>query len=135
MYDPSFIAHRRPRPSLAAFCKMLFRYGRGRAEQFRLHPTLGSLLNFVPPLFCVYLVSLILAGLFLPQVLSVALIPVGCYALILLVHVLVSIAGRWGWKALRAAPLIVLTHFLYGVGFWCGLFTRLARPAADKPVP
>ena len=26
-------------------------YGRGRAEQFRLHPTPGSALNFVPPLF------------------------------------------------------------------------------------
>ena len=55
IYDPQFVVHRRPRPTLQAFCKMLVTYGRGRAEQFRLHPTPGSTLNFVPPLFCLYL--------------------------------------------------------------------------------
>ena len=38
-YDPEFIVHRRPRRTLGAFCKMLMNYGRGRAEQFRLHTT------------------------------------------------------------------------------------------------
>src|SRR5207302_3883643 len=52
LYDPEFIVHRRPRPTLRAFITMLMTYGRGRAEQFRLHPTPGSILNFVPPLFC-----------------------------------------------------------------------------------
>src|SRR6185503_133113 len=52
---PQFLVHRRPRPTLKAFCKMLLTYGRGRAEQFRLHPTPGSALNFVPPLFVLYL--------------------------------------------------------------------------------
>ena len=37
IYDPVFFVHRRPRPTLKAFCKMLMNYGRGRAEQFRLH--------------------------------------------------------------------------------------------------
>src|SRR5207253_2896434 len=58
IYDPEFFVYRRPRASLRAFAKMLMTYGRGRAEQFRLHPTAGSMLNFVPPLFCVYLVTL-----------------------------------------------------------------------------
>ena len=52
--------HRRPRRSLKSFFKMLMTYGRGRAEQFRLNPTFGSALNFVPPLFCLYLVALAL---------------------------------------------------------------------------
>src|SRR4029077_9061028 len=52
LYDPQFIIRRRPRHTLKAFVKMLLNYGRGRAEQFRLHPTVGSALNFVPPLFC-----------------------------------------------------------------------------------
>src|ERR1700741_3102494 len=59
IYDPELIVHRRPRHSLKAFCKMLMTYGRGRAEQFRLHPTPGSALNFVPPLFCLYLAALL----------------------------------------------------------------------------
>src|ERR1043166_7694638 len=58
IYDPALIVYRRPRHTLKAFCKMLMTYGRGRAEQFRLHPTPGSALNFVPPLFCLYLAAL-----------------------------------------------------------------------------
>ncbi|MDB6023535.1 MAG: hypothetical protein JWQ04_3392, partial [Pedosphaera sp.] len=62
LYDPELIVYRRPRSNLRAFAKMLLNYGRGRAEQVRLHPTLGSAPNFVPPLFCVYLLGLVLLG-------------------------------------------------------------------------
>ena len=58
IYDPQLLVHRRPRSSLKSFARMLMTYGRGRAEQFRLHPTPGSALNFVPPLFCLYLLAL-----------------------------------------------------------------------------
>ncbi len=51
LYDPEFFIYRRHRRTLKAFIKMLMNYGRGRAEQFREHPTFGSTLNFVPPLF------------------------------------------------------------------------------------
>ena len=51
LYDPAVIVFRRPRRTLKAFARMLWTYGRGRAEQFRLHPGWGSVLNFVPPLF------------------------------------------------------------------------------------
>ena len=58
LYDPAMFVWRRPRPTFKAFRRMLLNYGRGRAEQFRLHPTLGSAPNFVPPLFCLYLALL-----------------------------------------------------------------------------
>ncbi|MEY2428191.1 MAG: hypothetical protein QOJ40_1076, partial [Verrucomicrobiota bacterium] len=38
IYDPELVVHRRPRATLRAFARMLMTYGRGRAEQFRLHP-------------------------------------------------------------------------------------------------
>src|SRR5512136_1687945 len=57
LYDPEFIVYRRPRRTLKAFARMLMTYGRGRAEQFRLHPTFGSALNFIPPLFCTYVLA------------------------------------------------------------------------------
>ena len=62
LYDPELFVHRRPRSSIKAFAKMLMTYGRGRAEQFRVHPTFGSALNFVPPLFCVFLIALPFLG-------------------------------------------------------------------------
>jgi succinoglycan biosynthesis protein ExoA len=122
LYDPAFRVRRRPRRTLGAFARMVFGYGRGRAEQFRLHPTRGSLMNFVPPLFCLYL----LATPWLPGLL------------------------RWGWAVYGSAllwqaaaarglnpmqrmgipPLIFLSHIGYGCGFWRGLTRRFPRPGS-----
>lgn len=122
IYDPQFMVHRRPRRTLKAFCKMLLNYGRGRAEQFRVHPTPGSALNFVPPLFCVYLVALIFV---LPWLGFRALVPLGFYAVALVLQSLALLPLGGPVKSLAALPFIVLTHLLYGLGFWRGLFTKL----------
>ena len=125
LYDPHFSVQRRPRPSLSAFGAMLMTYGRGRAEQFRLHPTPGSALNFVPPLFLVYLVGwpvLALAGI-LPA--RWGWLPLAFYGVALLGQTIVN-AARFGvGKGLAAGPLVAATHLLYGLGFWRGLFTRV----------
>lgn len=120
LYDPDFMVHRRPRPTLKAFVKMLFNYGRGRAEQFRLHPTPGSVLNFVPPLFCLYLVLAPFFGL-------LGLVPLGFYAVAVVGQTLGSAATKGFGKAVLALPLVVLTHICYGIGFWRGLFTKVQR--------
>jgi succinoglycan biosynthesis protein ExoA len=145
LYDPEFMVHRRLRPSLPSFFKMLVTYGRGRAEQFRLHPTPGSALNLVPPLFVVYLGLLLgwhLAGSagLLPQralldAVRLALnVPVLGYCAVLLVQAGVSVGSKGLGRGLASVPLVVAAHLLYGVGFWRGLFTRLQAPAAAPPV-
>ena len=130
VYDPDFLVHRRPRADLRSFARMLLTYGRGRAEQFRLHPTIGSALNFVPPLFLVYLVVLgpLLAFCSMGKLL---LLPLALYVLALLGQG--ALLARRGHPlfALGALPLVVLTHVLYGWGFWRGLFTPL-KPAAER---
>jgi len=126
LYDPDFAVYRRPRHSLAAFVKMLMNYGRGRAEQFRLHPTPGSALNFVPPLFCVYLVVAALLRGWL-------LWPLAAYLAVVLVQTL-ALSRKSVGSFLRVVPLIVLTHIFYGLGFWRGLFTSL-KAAPDKARP
>jgi len=145
IYDPQFFVYRRPRPTFKAFAKMLMTYGRGRAEQFRLHPTFGSALNFAPPLFLLYLAGLTGLVFFVPMWMkAVLLAPLALYALLVLAEA-VSLSmlqqpaqivpdkassARSGiaerlLSGLATAPLIVLTHVLYGFGFWRGLFTRL----------
>ena len=108
-------------------------YGRGRAEQFRLHPTPGSALNFVPPLFCLYLVALPFL-LALTPIGKVCLVPLAFYALAVLVQAVLLAAGGRVFQSLAAIPLIVLTHVLYGLGFWRGLFTPL-KPRGQEPPP
>lgn len=136
VYDPDLIVHRHPRPTLKAFCKMLLNYGRGRAEQFRLHPTLNSAANFIPPLFVLYL-------LILPYLLwrfpyaearaqfdwyfPVFIVPLVLYALAVSVQGLVAVKKRIFWLP-AIMFLIFLTHFLYGIGIIRGMFTTPKPP-------
>lgn len=121
IYNPEFAVLRRPRTTIAAFCKMLMNYGRGRAEQFRLHPTFGSAPNFVPPLFLTYL----LACPFLPLW---ALCPLAAYAVVVALQVF-ALDRNILFSIPRLAPLIFMSHLFYGAGFWKGLFTRLKKSA------
>jgi hypothetical protein len=138
IYDPGFIAHRRPRPTLRAFCRMLFTYGRGRAEQFRRHPTPGSMLNFVPPLFLLYAVgcgigaALLGAGL-VPKWVAWGGLPMVAYSAAVVGQTLALVPGHGLVRSVAALPLQVASHLFYGAGFWRGLVTRLRQPG-DRPV-
>ena len=143
IYDPELVVQRRPRRSLAAFSRMLRNYGRGRAEQFRVNPTFGSALNFVPPVFCLYLANLLALFLVtLPWVrplpwllLSVAALPLSLYVLILFVQTVALIPSRGLRSSSLALPLLAWTHIMYGFGFWRGLFTHLERDRKVETVP
>jgi hypothetical protein len=125
-YDPEFVVYRRPRATLPAFTRMLFTYGRGRAEQFRLHPTAGSTLNFAPPLFWVYLVAT-------PWLPAGFLWPWLAYAFALIAQAL-WLPGLTLGQRLVLPFLILLCHLAYGAGFWRGLFTPLKRSRESAPV-
>jgi cellulose synthase/poly-beta-1,6-N-acetylglucosamine synthase-like glycosyltransferase len=135
IYDPEMVLHRRPRHSLKAFARMLMTYGRGRAEQFRVNPTPGSALNFVPPLFCLYLVALPAALWLGAWFAKLFLLLLAAYAVAVLGQTAVLVPRGSVLRAIAALPLIVLTHILYGWGFWRGLFTTLKPPGQQSPVP
>jgi cellulose synthase/poly-beta-1,6-N-acetylglucosamine synthase-like glycosyltransferase len=125
LYDPAFIVQRRPRPTLKAFVRMLLTYGRGRAEQFRVNPTLGSALNFVPPLFCLYLLGLGALPWAWPWLLG----PLALYLLAVLIQAAILLPIGGVLRSVAAIPLIILSHVMYGLGFWRGMFlTKLTTP-------
>ena len=124
IYDPELIVHRRPRPTLKAFIKMLMNYGRGRAEQFRLHPTPGSAMNFVPPVFVLYLLALP----FLPWPLDIPLL--AYFVLVLIQASVILPRGKFIWLPAQVG-LIFLSHVFYGLGFWRGLFTKPRPPSRE----
>ena len=158
IYDPDFVVQRRPRSNLKSFARMLKTYGRGRAEQFRVNPTFGSALNFVPPLFLVYLIAVVTTLILVPAIGKLLLLPLALYVAVVLVQaaMLVKVPNPKSkieapgsastgpqppgfatrlLRALAVIPLIVLTHVLYGFGFWRGLFTSLKPPGVATPVP
>jgi cellulose synthase/poly-beta-1,6-N-acetylglucosamine synthase-like glycosyltransferase len=163
MYDPEFIVHRRPRPNTRAFRKMLMNYGRGRAEQVRLHPSSGSLLNFAPAGFVLFWFSLVVAfatyGWWswlseetVPETIFFRAFGVAIVLYLLGYGMPVFVSGHRNArfpqalgigtsgdnpKAIEVSPvhqwgLIFRCHFLYGMGFWKGLFTSLKKPK-DRP--
>jgi succinoglycan biosynthesis protein ExoA len=121
LHDPDLLVFRRPRPNFAAFCRMLLNYGRGRAEQVRLHPTLGSAVNLVPPLFCLFLAVLP----FLPRYFDWVMAAYGAAVLLQALAVLPL-------KKLHWLPLIMFliftSHVGYGLGFWRGCLTKPKPP-------
>ena len=130
LYDPEMIVHRRPRSNFKSFAKMLYSYGGGRAQQFRLHPTAGSFINFVPPAFCLYLLALlvVLPMRILPVWASILVsIPLALYLMAVLVQTLAVMARTSFLAGLRALPLLALTNILYGAGVMRGFFSRIAH--------
>jgi glycosyltransferase involved in cell wall biosynthesis len=131
LYDPEFLSRRRPRRTLKAYAKMLLFYGGGRAQQFRLYPSLHMLPNFIPPLFCLYLLALpVLIAVFFSTKIAVLLflLPLVLYLLILFGQTISAAAQSNLGLALLAMPLIALTNILYGLGFWRGWFIKISPP-------
>lgn len=123
LYDPDLMIYRRPRPNFRAFRRMLFNYGRGRAEQFRLHPTIRSAPNFVPPLFCLFL-------LLLPVLPPICRWALAAYGAAVLVQALAVVPGRKLHWFPWISGLIFVSHILYGLGFWKGCLTKPKPPSA-----
>jgi hypothetical protein len=46
----------------------------------------------------------------------------------------VALVPRGGWLVVPALPLIVMTHLLYGLGFWRGLFTTPGKGTGQAGV-
>jgi len=132
IYDPQFVVLRRPRPTLQAFARMAMTYGRGRAEQVRVHPTPGSIINFIPAFFVLYLALVLPAFFFLGPLVFILL---AFYGVILLLQAAVLAASAGPANGLGAAPLVVLTQILYGLGIWRGLFTTLRADGQGPPTP
>ncbi len=63
-----------------------------------------------------------------------ALVPLALYALLVVLQVLALMPSGGIVRSLCAWPLIVLTHLLYGFGFWVGLFTKLKSPGEKSNV-
>lgn len=132
-YDPDLIVYRHPRATLVEFGRMLYRYGRGRGEQVRRHPTWGSALNFIPAFFTLYVGGLCFIEFLPGPWRGVFLGPLGAYLLVLLgvtgvgLHLFGTVIG-----VLRV-PLIPFAHVAYGLGLWKGLVAG-ARGKFDPTV-
>lgn len=114
-HDPALAVRRSQRPTLRAFCRQFFGYGRGRGEQTRIAGP-RSVIDFIPSLFLLYL-------LLLPMIpWREVLLPLWAYGFIVFVS---ALAGATAKRLFRSIPWLLLLypalHICYGAGFLKGL--------------
>jgi succinoglycan biosynthesis protein ExoA len=115
LHDPELAVYRSQRPTIGAFVRQLFGYGRGRAQQILLGGGSG-VATFVPVIFLLYILSL--PFLHLP----VYYLPLLCYLVMALLGALHSaITSRKTGPAFFLPLLFPVLHLSYGAGLLYGL--------------
>ncbi len=121
IHDPDLAVYRSQRPSLRAFCRQLYGYGRGRGEQTLLSGVIKPV-TFVPSLFFCYVLLLPLLNK------SVYYLPLLCYLILTL-----TVAAHEAMKQAAKLPALLLPvifplfHLCYGLGMIRGLCPRMQR--------
>ena len=120
IHDPKMKVFRNQRTTLLEFGKQLFRYGRGRAEQFFEAPRLHHLVFSIPSLFVVYLFSLIFLKI------PFLLLPLLCYLFLnLMESTLSSIKLKRIFPIFFLPIAFIIMHTSFGVGYIYGVIKRL----------
>lgn len=115
IHDPGLAVYRSQRKTLAAFCRQLFSYGRGRGEQTLLSGVVKPI-TFVPSLFLLYLLLLPLMHK------AVYYLPLLCYLIsTVIITVFAGIRSGRFRSALLLLVIFPLFHLCYGFGMIRGL--------------
>lgn len=139
-YEPSLRIGYAPRKSLGTLFRQYHRYGLGKADVFREHPSALRARHLAPAALVGGIAGGALIGLFVPAIRIVTALGVGVYL------VAAAIAGASAARGRASPALIALSfpvmHIAYGVGLLTG-FGRLIgrrllpgdRPAAPMRPP
>lgn len=114
LHDPAMAVERSQRPTLAAFMRQMFGYGRGRAQQTLLAGP-GSVVSFAPLLFVCYLLLLPL----LPASLLWSL-PLLAYAILVVGFTVVAAMASGLAENLLLLGLFPIMHCCNGAGLLWG---------------
>lgn len=117
IHDPDLAVFRSQRPTIRAFVRQLFRYGRGRGMQTRYSGRINPA-SLGPPLFLLYLLVLPLAGA------PVYSLPLLCYLLLVLLFSAAAVPRARSVAAGLLLPVLFpLFHLAYGAGMISGLLS------------
>lgn len=121
IHDPDLAVERSQRPTITAFCRQLFNYGRGRGEQTVISGVFKPI-TVIPSLFLLYL---LLLPLFRKPVYFA---PLACY-----LFITIAVSGqelfrtRRGLSAAFLPVVLTFLHCCYGFGMVRGLLAPRFR--------
>lgn len=128
LYDPEGVVYHHRRSDLMKHFKQIGSYSLHRGHFAKIYPKTSLKIGyFVPTLFDLYLIILILAFFLIHNSLFIILflLPLAIYLFGLLVDgVIISIRWRNPFVGLITIPMIFFTHVWYGIRFIQGLIVR-----------
>jgi len=134
VYNPSLKVYRKQRDSIHKFAKQFFKYGYSRVEHLLIRPSSISPVFLVPPIFVIYLLTII--GLSITNQITLPLIaPIVLYISISLVIAGIIATNQKDPKSLLVTPfLFFIVHTTYGLGMMVSLlnFRKKIRPKEVK---
>jgi len=128
---PDMAVRRSQRPTVAAFMRQMFAYGRGRARQSRI-AGVRSPASLIPLAFVIYLLLLPLLQMFVPG--HAAWTPLLIYAVLNICCTLISLAHSGRIETLLLTVIFPLMHCCNGIGLLCGFLGRRQLPSSDGEV-
>lgn len=128
LLDPTVRVRWRSKETFGALWRQYLRYGRGKADVARLHPSSLGLRHLAPPTLVAGIVALPAVALAWP---TFALAAVAAY-LLLVLGAGIAAAMRSDDAALApsVALAIAVMHLAWGLGFWRGILSR--RRAVER---
>ena len=128
LYVPDAWLYRSQRPTLRAYLKQVFTYGRGRMDQNYQHPEGFKPLHAAPSLFLIYCLGLV----FIRQ--PIYFIPGLLYIALCLIFAAASAAEAKNPLYVLVMPLLFASlHLGYGAGFIWGAVKGLFRKKSSAP--
>jgi len=125
LFDPAMAIAWEVRPTIRSFWRQYRRYGRGKAQVVRLHPTSVSPRHLAAPAL---VLSIVLAAVLLPFKPRWSLVVVTPYLLGLGLASATVVTSVEGSVARRYVPVAFLAmHLGWGLGFWEGVAGAVAE--------
>jgi GT2 family glycosyltransferase len=129
LHDPSMFIYRSQRPTIRAFIRQMFAYGRGRGQQ-TLITSSCSLTSLIPLFFVVYLLLALLSVKYL-----LLLAPLVIYLSAAFLSSLQVLCKTGRLYSLLLPVIYLLMHVANGVGLLWGLTHGTPDPVHDSALP
>lgn len=129
LHVPLMVVQRSQRPTVLAFARQMFAYGRGRAQQTILSGSV-SIVSFIPLLFNIYLLLLPFAAIIHP----LFMVPLGVYVLVIVSATMYSMAATRNLETCGLLLLFPLMHVVNGCGLLRGLLGGVPAKVSDNSI-
>lgn len=131
IYCPGAVVYRNHRKTIAALAGQMFQYGRGRVKHFRISPSVGQLVFFLPLIFMVYFIGLFfsLFSLFYQyQLRDHFWIPALVYLILISFEGFIRSVYHRKWQILPLSIVcFFVCHFFYALGLALGIWNSTRK--------